>query len=53
MDPYVKRYIDEEQRKVDIWNAGAKIANAEERKHGGTKDVMKPKKNKYWSNLNK
>ena len=50
MDPYVKRYIDEEQRKVDIWNAGAKTANTEERKRGGTKDIMKPKKNKYWSN---
>lgn len=50
MDPYLKSFIDEEQRKVDVWNAAASVANAEERKHGGTKDIMKLKKNKYWSN---
>jgi hypothetical protein len=42
--PYTIGIIDDEQMKTDRWDSYAQAVNALNRKMGGTKDVLKPKR---------
>jgi hypothetical protein len=47
-DPRVRAFMDEEQRSVDQWNESANRWNDIEKRLGGTKPIMKLKRNRYW-----
>jgi hypothetical protein len=46
--PNVKYHIDEDRHNVDLWNDMADALNKENREKGGTRELMKRKKYKYW-----
>jgi hypothetical protein len=46
--PKNKDFLAQEQKKVDQWNSYASNINTINKKMGGTKDVLKLKKNPYW-----
>jgi hypothetical protein len=45
--PKNKEFLAAEQKKVDLWNTYAKSVNSANRRMGGTKDIVKLKRNPY------
>jgi hypothetical protein len=46
--PENKDFLRQEQKKVDQWNAYVNEVNDINKKMGGNKDLLKPKKSPYW-----
>jgi hypothetical protein len=45
--PIVKDYLSKKKQEIDEYNKYARQINQADRRMGGTKDVVKPKKNPY------
>jgi hypothetical protein len=45
--PMIKDYLSKKQNEINEWNRYANQWNSIERSLGGTKDIMKPKRNPY------